>query len=147
MYCCTMEIPVQQSSCKSCPIYWHLLLQGKKVPHSIFETHLFNRKYVATSSVAIATSKQCIVVPWIPRQQWKFKIYLLYFKLSSAQNKMPYSIFKTHLLVKMHTWNTHLCIHTFSPSFRVHIIYICFLFFLSLSLSFFFFFFFLYVIF
>jgi hypothetical protein len=36
-----MEIPIQQWNCKFCPIYWHLLLQGKKVFHFIFETRLF----------------------------------------------------------------------------------------------------------
>jgi hypothetical protein len=34
------KIPMQQSICKSFPIYWHLLVQGKKVPYSIFETRL-----------------------------------------------------------------------------------------------------------
>jgi len=36
------KVPMQQSNCKSCSIYWHLLLQGKKVPHSIFATRLYS---------------------------------------------------------------------------------------------------------
>jgi hypothetical protein len=35
------KMPMQQSNCNFCPIYLHLLLQGKKVPHSIFATRLF----------------------------------------------------------------------------------------------------------
>jgi hypothetical protein len=34
------EISMQQSNCKSCPTYWHLLLQWKNVSHLTFETPL-----------------------------------------------------------------------------------------------------------
>jgi hypothetical protein len=54
------KIPMQQSDCKFCPIYLHLLQQGKGMPHSIFETRLWticNAKYKQTRHFIVITLK------------------------------------------------------------------------------------------
>jgi hypothetical protein len=84
---------VQQSNCKSCPIYWHLLQQGKKVPDSIFETRLLNRRVAklewGTFFIGINSDTN-------GHQRQKHSWHAL-----ATKKKVPHFIFATRLFIKI----------------------------------------------